>query len=218
MTMTSRILLPDLPVEVLQQIFQHIYPPWHLEYTQEHDLDPSASPPSTTITNTLIGTPLFARLPSISPLLINKSLSKLAQPIFTTSFSGQVHITSRLRWKTVHASYEGVMRRATSLALDLDQTWSFIRLGFLEKLSRVREVYATIGAERFESFVIEYRMREGEMVVERVVQQEWAGSYCWMEYLDVVVGRLLSRHRDAVEGFREYIAMENLKRTRRGGR
>lgn len=160
---SDALSLTSLPTEILEQIFRYVYEPWHLEYTQEHDNTTSSHREPKTLHNTLTGEPLFARLPSNAPLLITKSLYQIASPIFTTSFSGQVHITSRLRWKTVHASYEGVMKCATSLVFDIDSAWSFVRLNFLEKLPVLKEVNILLPG--YAQYIASYSMEEGQMRV-----------------------------------------------------
>ena len=129
--------IADLPTEVLEQIFYHVFPPWHLRYTQEHDRLETTNTYDLLLTGAelfnLQTAPLFAKLPSCAPLLVCHRFYNIGSPIFASSFTGQTHLVSYVKWNTIHTSYSGIMARTKMLIMDIGYLWSFNKLNLSDK-------------------------------------------------------------------------------------
>lgn len=163
---SSDVGLGSFPTEILRQVFVYIYPPWYLKYTQEHDSQPNGTTNSNDPTDYgADGEPRYFILPSIGPLLVCKRFYEIGYDAFLDSFTGHVHIASRLLWKELHFRYKGVMSRAKDLTIRVDHMWSFMKLNYIEKLPQVERL--TLVVKHATRIALYYSLEQSQINLKR---------------------------------------------------
>ncbi|KAK5947014.1 hypothetical protein PMZ80_001160 [Knufia obscura] len=140
----------SLPTELQHQIFSYIYPPWYFRYTQEHDAQPQRiDRTGFTVVCTSAqsfkpqGVPLFSHLPAIGPLLACRAFYEAGRTLFQASFTGHIHIASRIIWREVHWRYAGIMALAKTMSITYPHLWSFDRTKFIRRLPNLSRMTVT---------------------------------------------------------------------------
>lgn len=144
----------SLPTEIRYQIFEYIYPPWHFEYTQIHDLFLTSDQEYIKeifhrTTTGFTSTPRFSKLPSIAPLLACKDFHNAGRYIFDSSFTGHMHVISGMMWKEVHWTYAAIMAKATTLTIHICQLQQIYLCKILDRLPNLKNVIVSTTFDDF---------------------------------------------------------------------
>lgn len=206
---SNTVGLGAFPTEILRQIFIYVYPPWYLKYTQEHDSQPNGTTNGNDPTDYgAEGEPRYFILPSVGPILVCKRFYNIGCEALHISFTGHVHIASRLLWKELHFRYEGVMSRATDLTIRVDHMWSFMKLNYMEKLPRVERL--TLVMKHATRLVLYYNLENSRINLTRPCLFGHHGYAEWSLITESDMQTELPPLEPIVVGIREYCAHHNV--------